>query len=210
MPLLSPCQGCQVFPVFEKVDKMADIGDPAGEGNGVYGSVGIFELFLRVGDAGIYQVILQGDTQIMLKFPGEIVFADMLFFRQKGQGKFLLKMSVNIFHTSADMIREHGIIVQSGGMEQQKFRQQAEDQVGGQKFAGNQFFLIDTDDLPEHVLKMGFIPNIEDFKAVSLELLIIADGRGTIKMNPEKFPLFSGGCRIVVMVHAVDKKTLPF
>ncbi len=166
---------------------MADIWYSTGNGNVVDRGIGIFELFFRICDAGIDQVVLQSDADIMFKFPGKIVFTDMLLFRQKRQGKFLLKMNINIFHTSTDIIGEHGVIVQTGGMEQQKFRQQTKDQVRSQKFSGNQFFLIDADDLPEHIFKMRFILNVQDLKSVSHQLLIIAVGGGAVKMNPEKF-----------------------
>ena len=81
--------------------------------------------------------------------------------------------------------------------------------MGGQKFAGNQFFLIDADDLPKHFFKAGSVPDVQNAEAVTLKFLIIADGGRTVKMYPENLPAFGGRRFVIMMIHAVDKETLP-
>jgi hypothetical protein len=47
----------------------------------------------------------------MFEFPGKVIFADMLGVSQKREGKFLLKMGVDIFHTAAYIIRKYGVVI---------------------------------------------------------------------------------------------------
>lgn len=111
MPLFPPCQRCKVLTGFEKPDKVADIRYTAGKSDIVDGCVRIFKLFLGIGNARIDQIVLQSDADIMFEFPGKVIFADMLGVSQKREGKFLLKMGIDIFHTAAYIIRKYGVVI---------------------------------------------------------------------------------------------------
>lgn len=77
----------------------------AGDGDINYGSIRIFELFLCVCDAGVYQIILQRNAEIMLKFPGKIVFFyGMVDCEEEGKkcGEYLNSKGIDLIFAHAD------------------------------------------------------------------------------------------------------------